>query len=314
MVKFAGIAAGLTLASGVVLAAGGAQAPQTERHAAGQGPGAWVAREAQADGGGQTLTRRLRVLAGRGVELGVTIRDVGSDAPSVTGAVVDEVRAGSPADKAGIKQGDVIAEFDGERVRSARQLSRLVGETPEGRTVKAGIVRDGKRMDVSVTPESGVNAGNEFEHEFVMPPPGDHFERGMPGPDARHFFFDTRPPGGGEGPEWFSFEARRGRLGVGIEDLSPQLAKYFGATDGVLVTTVEPDSPAAKAGLRAGDVITSVNGKAVSGASTLIEAVHGADQGGALTIDYLRDKKAGTTTATLAAPERPKIRTPAEPI
>src|SRR5207245_9832621 len=76
------------------------------------------------------------------------------------GAVVEDIRADSPAEKAGLKRADVIVEFDGERVRSARQFTRLVQETGPGRTVKATVVRDGQRKDVELTPTDG-RQGND---------------------------------------------------------------------------------------------------------------------------------------------------------
>src|SRR5262249_45283745 len=79
-------------------------------------------------------TRELTVLAGRGGELGLRIVDAKSG-----GVEVERVEPDSAADKAGVKAGDVILEFDGERVRSGRQFARLVQETPSGRTVKATI-------------------------------------------------------------------------------------------------------------------------------------------------------------------------------
>ena len=104
------------------------------------------------------------VLDGRGSQLGVMVSDV--DATATTGGVqIDEVNDDSPAEKAGIKSGDVIVEYDGERVRSARQFTRLVQETPEGRTVKIGLLRDGKRQTVDATPENGAmtcNFGTEW--------------------------------------------------------------------------------------------------------------------------------------------------------
>ena len=73
--------------------------------------------------------------------------------------------------------------------------------------------------------------------------------------------------------EAFSFRMNeRGRLGVSIQPLEGQLAEYFGTSKGVLVNSVDKDSPAAKAGLKAGDVVTAVNGKAVSEPSELIGA------------------------------------------
>ena len=163
MRMFGGIAAALTLASGVAMAAATA------------GPGSGTAdlgvegrRRHQAvvedvmelddqDGPFGADVRKLAVLAGRGAQLGVSVRDLTAEqAKTQSGAVVDDVRAGSAAEKAGIKKGDVITEFDGEKVRGVRHLSRLVTETPDGRTVKASVQRDGKRVDLSVTPESGI--------------------------------------------------------------------------------------------------------------------------------------------------------------
>ena len=84
--------------------------------------------------------------------------------------------------------------------------------------------------------------------------PGDR--RRGPGPGSRKFFFDVRPPRAGGPGDFMCSSPGRGRLGVGIQELTPQLAEYFGTKDGVLVTSVEPETPAAKAGLKAGDVIT----------------------------------------------------------
>ena len=96
----------------------------------------------------------VMVFDGRGAQLGVMISDV--DVKSSTGGVkIDEVNADSPAEKAGIKAGDIVVDYDGERVRSARQFTRLVQETPEGRSVPIGLMRDGKKQTVTATPEAG---------------------------------------------------------------------------------------------------------------------------------------------------------------
>jgi len=184
------------------------------------------------------------------------------------------------------------------------------------------VLREGKRVDLSVTPESGTHAGRRIEREFefkVPPPdvfagrPGDDEMMG-PGPGSRKFFFDVRPPKGGGPGDFMWFAPGRARLGVGIEELTPQLADYFGTKDGVLVTSVEPDTPAAKAGLKAGDVITSVNGKAVSDGGELIEAVQSADDGAEVTVGYVRDKKAATAKATLEPREKEKVERRVQPI
>jgi membrane-associated protease RseP (regulator of RpoE activity) len=255
--------------------------------------------------------RKLAMMPGRGVELGVTIRDLDSEqAKSGSGAVVEDVRAGSAAEKAGIHKGDVIVEFDGERVRGQRHLSRLVSETPEGRTVKTAVMRDGKRIDLSVTPATAERAARS-DFEFFVPGP-DHMP-GMPGEGRRFFFSDEphmQPFKRGDG----FFMTGRGRLGVGIESLTPQLADYFGTKGGALVTSVQPDSPAAKAGLRAGDVITTVNGNEIKDPRGLTDAVGSAADGASLNLGYVRDKKAGTATATLEKPEKPVARPSERPI
>src|SRR5437762_5568124 len=109
--------------------------------------------------------REFTILSGRGAEIGVTIPDLGSaDAGAgkgdakAGGVVVEEVRPDGPAEQAGIKRSDLIVEFDGEHVRSARQLTRLVQETAPGRTVKATIVRDGQRKEIQLTPSEGRDA------------------------------------------------------------------------------------------------------------------------------------------------------------
>jgi serine protease Do len=133
-----------------------------------------------------------------------------------------------------------------------------------------------------------------------------------PDPQGRRFFFDMHPPADGN----FMFKRMdgHGRLGIGISDLTPQLGEYFGTKDGILVTSVEADTPAAKAGLKAGDVITSINGKPVADPGQLIESVQSASDGAELTIGYLRDHKAGTAKATLAPREQPKAERRGEPI
>ncbi len=325
MRKFLAVAAGLTLATGVIAAAAGSGQTPGEKPKVitrTEGPAVWVSEDGL-PGDEAPMARRLAILDGRGVELGVSIQDLDAkQQATASGALVQEVREDSPAARAGIRKGDIITDFDGEHVRSARHLSRLVVETAEGRAVKTAVLREGKRVDLSVTPESGAHAGRRIEREFefkVPPPemfagrPGDDEWMG-PGPGSRKFFFDVRPPKGGGPGDFMWFTPCRARLVLGIEELTPQLAEYFGTKDGVLVTSVEPETPAAKAGLKAGDVITSVNGKAVSDGGELIEAVQSADDGAEVTVGYVRDKKAATAKATLEPREKEKIERRVQPI
>jgi serine protease Do len=221
------------------------------------------------------VEQTLRVFGDGGVRIGVSIRDVEPGA-AVGGAEVEQVQDDSPAAKAGVQKGDVITQFDGERVRSARQLSRIVGETPAGRSVTVRLMRAGRQVDLQVTPEANQASGPFGRRMREMP--GFRFEL----PDAAHGRFIPREgfPSGIGG---------RARLGVSIQGMSPQLAEYFGASKGVLVTSVREDSPAEQAGLKAGDVITSVNGKPVASPGDLTEAVR--ESGETAKITYVRDRK-----------------------
>lgn len=231
--------------------------------------------------------RELTVLAGRGAALGVTVRDVrpaeaGGERPA--GVLIDDVQPGSAAEKAGLKRGDVLVEFDGERVRSARQFSRLVQETAPGRTVKATLLRDGRRSDVDVTPSDDDRRADVTIHGDW----GDYmrdFGRDL-GRLGDRFNFDFDLDGLGSGR----------RLGVTVEQLTGQLADYFGAKQGLLVTSVTEDSAASRAGLKAGDVITSVDGRSIRTRQDLVIALREA-RADEVSIAIVRDRKETTVKA-----------------
>jgi serine protease Do len=250
-------------------------------HAAAQ-----AAPDAQRDG--QT-TPGFMVLAGRGAEIGVQVIDRKDG-----GVVIEEVRPDSPAEKAGVKRSDVIVTFDGERVRSVRQFTRLVQETPPGRTVKATVLRDGQQRDVEITPREGRGAlDGSFVFRDRLPdmrgfgdrlPYLDMLPRGMP------FDFDRPGP-------------TAPRLGVDVDPLSDQLAAYFGAKEGVLVRSVADGSAASRAGLKAGDVITSVDGQPVRAREDLVRALREA-KSEEVTIEIVRDRKESRVTVRIAAARR----------
>jgi serine protease Do len=276
--------------AGIAVAAAGVGAALAPAVAHGQ------TRVVRVQGGG----RALEMLTGSS-RIGVSIRDVeDADSKTATGAkagvIVEDVSTGSPGEKAGIRKGDVIVEFDGERVRSARQLTRLVQETPDGRTVSATLQRDGQRTTVSVTPREdgtfnfrGLEDLGEWSRDFryriaprAVPP-------APPAPPA-----GPAPPAPPAPPMVWDFDGllgRGGRLGISIDSLSPQLAEYFGTKEGVLVTSVSDDSVADKAGVKAGDVITSFNGSAVSEPQDLRRRLQSLDDGDEFTIAVMRDKK-----------------------
>jgi serine protease Do len=234
----------------------------------------------------------------------VSVRDVTADEGQRArlsppqGAFVADVEKGSPAEKAGVMTGDIIVEFDGERVRSARQLSRLVRESADDRTVRVAIVRDGNRRNVDLTPAS--NRG-----WFTMPDLS-RVERQLE-EAARNFEFRYDGPGGRGFGSWAG--PTRGRLGVQLMPLTDQLATTFGVKGGVMVTSVDADSPAGKAGLKAGDIITTVNGRTVDETSDVLDEVRRADDGGMVALTVTRDRKELKLTATMPARERPRVRT-----
>ena len=246
--------------------------------------------------------RALSLLAGRGAAIGVSVRDVipaEAGGQPQAGALIDEVRPDSPADKAGIKRGDIIVEFDGERVRSARQFSRLVQETTPGRTVTAVILRDSRRSEVRVTPDDERRGDVMVSGDF-----GDYFrdlgrDLGRFGDRFPAFDFNFDFPG---------FATGR-RLGVSVSELTSQLADHLGAKGGVLVTSVTEGSAASRAGLKAGDVITSINGQRIESPEDLLRTLRDADRDTRdgsveLNIGIVRDKKESTVKATIE-PRRP---------
>ena len=238
----------------------------------------------------------VRVFGG-GSQIGVSIRDFNDDelkAGKVTnGVVIEDVEADGPAQKAGFKAGDVVTDYDGERVRSTRQFIRLVQETADGRPVAASVMRDGQRVPLTVQPRPGGSFkfwdGSE-DHAFrlapkVMPPA--IFKEDMISPKFDVFV------AGAAGP-----------LGLSVDDLTPQLGEYFGAREGVLVKTVRDNSNASRAGVKAGDVITSVNGGAVSSAVDLRRRAQRLEDGDEFTLAIVRDKKPMTLKGKVEAPAR----------
>lgn len=249
--------------------------------------------------------RRVIQLDGRGSQLGVMV----SDTDDATGVRIDTVEDGSAAAKGGVKAGDIVVDFDGERVRSARQLTRLVQETPAGRAVKMTVRRGADRQTLDVTPDARESfvwngrLGRDIEREIER-----GMERGLRDlPERIEPFlnFNWREPADRRFDGGMPVPGARGRLGVQVEGLSDQLATYFGVKDGgVLVSGVTADSPAAKAGVKAGDVITKVNGEAVKDPGDLVRALGDVKDDGAVALDIVRDRKATSLTATIE-PRRP---------
>lgn len=224
---------------------------------------------------------------GGGSTIGVSVEDVQqSDIAKYKlagpgGAVIERVREGTPAEKAGLHAGDVVVEFDGERVRSAAQFGRLVRETPAGRLVKMVVVRNGQKTTLDITPDERQTFSSTITDlgPEIASVVGDKMAL-----LGRHLDLKLGDL------DMMAGKMRRGRLGVTLQELTPQLADYFGTKDGVLVTSVSERSPASAAGLKAGDVITAVDDRSVDSVSDVTAAVaHARTE--ELTIKVVRDKK-----------------------
>ncbi len=279
-----------------------------------------------AHGQAQTAQRKVAVapaqqssmvqfMRGGGSEIGVTIRDLSDEETKgvkalTRGAVITRVTEGGPAEAAGLKNADVVTGFDGERIRGARQFARVVEETPIGQRVQMDVMRDGQRMTLTVQTRAGRGGVRllsdlaprmrEFERNFRLDLPS------IPAPPAAPVPPTPPTPVIPDIEQFFSRSTTR--LGITLDDLSSQLAGYFGTKQGVLVSSVADNSVAAKAGLKAGDVITSFNNEPVTSASGLRRRIQRLDDGAEFTIGVMRDKKAMTLKGKVE-PRAERVRT-----
>ena len=155
------------------------------------------------------------------------------------GALVANVAEGGPAESAGVKVGDVIFEFDGKEIKESHDLPIAVARTPVGKKVVMKVLRDKKEVTLSV-------AGGELKEKEIV-----------------------------------ASVRERGELGLTVQGVTPQIAESLGLdhTDGVVVTAVEPGSPADDAGLRRGDVILEIGKRRVRNVADYKKAVAGIKKG-----------------------------------
>ena len=281
--------------------------------------------------------------AGKGSYLGIGVQEIGAERAKQLklsephGVEVTTVTKESPAAKAGIKEGDVVLEFNGQRVEGSEQFVRLVRETPPGREVKLGISRDGASQTVTATvgdrKEYGPymdpkyvqklqKMGEDMQHQFG---PGSPFQQDMQhqfGPDST-FQQDMRHQFGPDSdfqrdmqklrddmekmhwemhmPDLPEGPGRGARLGVEAEPVGPQLAEFFGVKQGVLVRSVAEGSAAEKAGIKAGDVIVKIGNGDVDRVGTISKLMREAEAGKPVPVTVVRNKKWITLSVTPGA-------------
>ena len=245
-----------------------------------------------------STARTLSFFVGDGAFLGVGTEDISKENMArygmreVRGVGVTEVAKDSPAEKAGLRKDDVILRFEGESVTSVRKLTRLVNESSADQNVRLTISRGGSEQELSATLSK-----RKMDAIFSGSMP--RILRGDNEDGVRVFPNGNWPPsiGGGDVPLVWTLGANR-RIGVSTQSLSKQLADYFGVKDGgVLITSVSDNSPAAKAGLKAGDVITAIDGEKVTSPGDITQVL-GKKETGDVSLTVVRDKNTRTVTVT----------------
>jgi serine protease Do len=178
-------------------------------------------------------------------------RTLGKGAPD-RGALVGQVENGSPAEKAGVKAGDIITDVNGQKTTDTRSVQRNIVNGKIGQKVDLTVWRDGKSTHLAATTAE------------------------LPGDDRR-----ASREGGGGGDE----RASKAKLGIGLSALTPNLAQQLGVdprAKGAVVTSVRDGSPAQEAGVQQGDIIVEVDRKPVASPDDAVRALGADRQGGHL--------------------------------
>jgi serine protease Do len=217
------------------------------------------------------------------------------------GVEVTCVDEASPAAKAGLKPGDVVLEYNGERVEGGEHFIRLVRETPPGRIAKLSIWRNGANQTLTATigqRQPGIAAFSLNDDMLALSPPPMPEIPTMPTiriPDIPRALMSWRSP----------------VLGIESESLNPQLAEFFGVKEGVLVRAVGANSVAEKTGFKAGDVIIKVDGEKVVSPKEISGILESARAKKTLPITVVRHQKEIVLNVTLEENSRlPAMGTP----
>jgi serine protease Do len=202
----------------------------------------------------------------------------------------------SPADKAGLQRGDVIVSINGQPVVNVEHFRDLLRKQTPGQAMSLGIVRNKQLNTVTVVPEKpqvSVMTLPDGPFSITVHPPLDAAQL----QEIKEMAEQMRRQGEQlreklkPQPEFFTFSVSdRGRLGIRTQPLSEQLARYFGAPGGLLITEVRPGSPADKAGLRAGDCILKIGDREVRSSRDLLQELRQVETGD-VKLTLIRDKQ-----------------------
>jgi serine protease Do len=293
---------GLVL-SGSALALGGAAAPR-----AGVPPVAPAALVGHAHGGAHAQGY-----------LGVDIRDVSADQmialklKEQRGAEIIRVDHDGPAGKAGLREHDVILQMNGKQIEGEDQLRRLLREMPAGQSITIVLSRDGQQQTVTAQMANRETVEREawLEHMTVPEPPqsADAMRsNGFIGAASIAAPEITAPPDPRAHSLIESFILGSSYTGAALEVIGPQLAQFFGSQggSGLLVRSVDPNSPAAAAGMRAGDVVVRAKGVVITSTSEWARLIH-ENRGKALAVVIVRDKQEHTVALIPDAKKRSSV-------
>ena len=260
---------------------------------------------------------RLVGLPGRSSQgyLGVDLRSVTEEQAAVLklkdvhGVEITGVDHDAPACKAGLQVHDVILQMNGHIIEGEEQLRRMLKETPAGRQVTFVISRDGQQRTIQTQLANREEVERQaWEKHYIVPEPPDSSSAYIPRGNS---FLAPTKPAPVKGTHSFlgtSMMVSASYTGARLEVMGPQLAEFFGAQGGagLLVHSVEPSSPAADAGMKAGDVVVKVNSVDIASASDWSKTIH-ENRGKAVNVVVLREKKEQTLTLVPDAKKRSSV-------
>ncbi len=252
--------------------------------------------------------------------LGVDIRDVSADQmialklKEQRGAEIIRVDHDGPAGKAGLREHDVILQMNGKQIEGEEQLRRLLREIPAGRSITIVLSRDGQQLTVTTqmaNREAVERAGvaRTYDRSRAPAPPQTRVRSsGFVGAGAIAAPEITAPPDPRAHSLIESFILGSSYTGAALEVIGPQLAQFFGSQggNGLLVRSVDPNSPAATAGMRAGDVVVRAKGIVITSTSEWSRLIH-ENRGRALAVVIVRDKQEHTVALIPDAKKRSSI-------